>query len=146
MTLSACLTAVFFERLPALNTGMIRGGTEMRRSFCGSYPSNALRSERLNVPKSEMVTFLPSTRASEMMVVKRLIVLAAVDLGIPALGASCSVKSFLLNPDLLLDVIMKTPEVVDLSSLMTCRFRRSIWYVVQNTIQEKVIQGQFFNV
>ena len=28
-----------FEFLPALNTGMTRGGTEIRRSFCGSYPS-----------------------------------------------------------------------------------------------------------
>ena len=71
-----------------------------------------------------MVTFLPSTSASEMMVVKRLIVLAAVDLGYQALAASCSVKSFLLNPDLLLDVIMKTPEVVNLSSLMNCRLIR----------------------
>ena len=70
--------------LPALNTGMTRGGTEIRRSFCGSYPSKALLSERLNVPKSEMVTFFPSTRASEIMVVKRLIVLAAADLEIPA--------------------------------------------------------------
>ena len=84
----------------------------MRRSFWGSYPSNALRSERLKVPKSDMVTFLPSTSASEMMEVKRLMVLAAVDFGMPALAASCSVKSFLLKPDLLLDVIMRTPKVV----------------------------------
>lgn len=79
----------------------------MRRSFWGSYPSKALRSERLNVPKSEMVTFLPSIRASEMMDVNRLMVLAAVDLGMPARVASCSVRSFLLNPDLPLEVIMR---------------------------------------
>ena len=40
----------------------------------------ALRSDRLNVPKSEMVTFLLSMSASGMMAVNRLIVLAAVDL------------------------------------------------------------------
>ena len=59
--------------LPALNTGITRGGTEIRRSFSGS-ALKSTSSERLNVPKSEMVTFFPSISASEIMLVKRLIV------------------------------------------------------------------------
>ena len=85
---------------------MVRGGTWILRLFCGSYPSNALLSERLNVPKSDMVTFLPLVSASEIISVSILMVLAAVDFGMSALAASCSVKSFLLNLEFRSDVIM----------------------------------------
>ena len=91
----------FFSCLPARNTGMILRGTFIRLSFLGSYPWKAARSERLNVPKSEIVTFFPSSRASDIMSVRVSMYSAARTLGMLALCASFSVRSFLLIPDAL---------------------------------------------
>ena len=65
-----------------------------------------------------------------MMAVNRLIVLAAVDLGIPALAASCSVKSFFVEARFTVGCNHENSKGGELSLLDISSYMTMNWYVV----------------